>query len=190
MREDQVAMPILCVVRHGETSWSRAGQHTGLMDVPLSERGEHEARRLGERLRGWNFLQVLTSPLARAARTCELAGFGAAAEIDPNLVEWDCGEYEGRRPSEILAERPDWELFRDGYPGGESPDQVGARADQVVSRIRAVEGDVLVFSSGHFLCVLAARWLKLAPQDGRCFILDTTSVSTRLGRIDVPDSSS
>jgi len=170
-------LPVNSVARHGETAWSLSGQHTGLTDLPLTERGERNARRLGERLRGINFTKVFTSPLQRAARTCELAGFGAAAEIDRDLLEWNYGEYEGRRTVEILAERPEWELFRDGCPGGESPDQIGARADRVVSRVRAVEGDVLLFSSGHFLRVLAARWLGLPPGAGRYFLLSTASLS-------------
>ena len=142
------ALPVIYLARHGETAWSLSGQHTGLTDLPLTERGERNARALGERLRGLTFAKVLTSPLQRAARTCELAGFGAVAEIDPDLVEWDYGQYEGRRTAEIHAERPDWQLFRDGCPGGESPDQIGARADRVVSRVRAVEGDVLFFRAG------------------------------------------
>src|SRR6202030_1087273 len=153
------------------------GQHTGRTDLPLTERGERNARALGERLRGLACARVFTSPLRRATRTCELVGFGAAAEIDPDLVEWDYGQYEGRRTAEIHAERPDWQLFRDGCPGGESPDQVGARADRVVARVRAVEGDVLVFSSGHFLRVLAARWLGLEPEAGKYFWLSTASLS-------------
>jgi len=165
------------LARHGETAWSLSGQHTGRTDLPLTERGEHTARALGERLRGLTFARVFTSPLQRAARTCELAGFGAAAEIDSELVEWDYGQYEGRRTAEIHAERPDWQLFRDGCPGGESPDQIGARADRVVSRVRAVKGDVLLFSSGHFLRVLAARWLGLDPAGGRNFLLSTASLS-------------
>ena len=170
-------LPVNYVARHGETAWSLSGQHTGLTDLPLTERGERNARRLGERLHGINFTKVFTSPLQRAARTCELAGFGAAAEVDRDLLEWNYGEYEGRRTAEILAERPEWELFRDGCPGGESPDQIGARADRVVSRVRAVEGDVLLFSSGHFLRVLAARWLGLPPGAGRYFLLSTASLS-------------
>ena len=165
------------LVRHGETAWSLTGQHTGITDLPLTERGEHNARRLGERLIGLAFAKVFTSPLQRAARTCELAGFGAAAEIDRDLVEWNYGDYEGRRTVEIHKERPDWQLFRDGCPGGELPCQVGARADRVVSRVRAINGDVLIFSSGHFLRVLAARWLGLEPAAGRFFMLNTASVS-------------
>ena len=165
------------LARHGETAWSLSGQHSGRTDLPLTERGERNARALGQRLRGLAFAKVLTSPLQRAARTCELAGFGAAAEIDSDLVEWDYGQYEGRRAGEIHAERPDWQLFRDGCPGGESPGQIGARADRVVGRVRAVKGDVLVFSSGHFLRVLAARWLGLDAAGGRHLLLSTASLS-------------
>ena len=169
--------PIIYLARHGETTWSVSGQHTGLTDLPLTERGQRNARALGKRLQGLIFAAVLTSPLQRAARTCELAGFGTAAEIDRNLVEWNYGAYEGRRTIEIRAERPDWQLFRDGCPGGESPDQVGVRADRVVTRIRAVQGDVLLFSSGHFLRVFSARWLGLEPGAGRYFLLTTASLS-------------
>jgi probable phosphoglycerate mutase len=171
------ALPAVYLARHGETAWSLSGQHTGLTDLPLTDRGERNARRLGERLAGLRFAQVLTSPLVRAARTCELAGFGAVAATDRDLVEWDYGTYEGRRTSEIRAERPDWQLFRDGCPGGESPHQVGARADRVIARLRAAGGDVLLFSSGHFLRVLAARWLGLEPAAGRLLFLGTASLS-------------
>ncbi len=170
-------LPVIYLARHGETVWSLSGQHTGLTDLPLTERGERNARRLGERLMGQLFAKVFTSPLQRAARTCELAGFGAVAEIDRDLVEWNYGQYEGVRTAEIHKQRPDWQLFRDGCPGGESPDQVGARADDVVCRVRAVQGDVLLFSSGHFLRVLAARWLGLEPGAGRYFLLATASLS-------------
>jgi probable phosphoglycerate mutase len=169
--------PIVYLARHGETAWSLTGQHTGLTDLPLTERGGRNARRLGERLRGLTFAKVFTSPLQRAARTCELAGFKAAAEMDRELVEWNYGNYEGFRTAEILKERPGWQLFRDGCPGGESPDQVAARADCVVQRVRAVPGNVLLFSSGHFLRVLAARWLGLEPSAGRYFALNTASLS-------------
>jgi broad specificity phosphatase PhoE len=171
------ALAVIYLARHGETAWSLSGQHTGRTDLPLTECGERNARALGEGLRGMTFAKVLTSPLQRAVRTCELAGFGAVAEIDPDLVEWDYGEYEGRRTAEIHSERPDWQLFRDGGPGGESPDQIGARADRVVGRVRAVKGDVLVFSSGHFLRVLAARWLGLDAAGGRYLLLSTASLS-------------
>jgi len=170
-------LPVTYLARHGETAWSLTGQHTGLTDIPLTERGERNARRLGERLAALTFAQVFTSPLRRAFRTCELAGFAAVATVDPDLVEWNYGKYEGRRSAEIRAERPDWQLFRDGCPGGETPDDVAVRADRVVSRVRAVQGDVLLFSSGHFLRVLAARWLGLEPGAGRFFLLSTASLS-------------
>ena len=170
-------LPIVYLARHGETAWTLSGQHTGLTDLPLTERGERNARRLEERLRGVTFAKVFTSPLQRATRTCELAGFGAVAEIDRNLLEWNYGEYEGRLTTEIHKERPDWQLFRDGCPGGESPSEVGTRADRVVKRVRAVEGDVLVFSSGHSLRVFAARWLGLDAAFGRYFLLNTASLS-------------
>ena len=170
-------LPVLYLARHGETAWSLSGQHTGLTDLPLTERGERNARNLGPRLAGLTFAKVFTSPLQRATRTCELAGFAAAAEVDRDLVEWNYGDYEGLRTAEIHEKRPEWQLFRDGCPGGESPDQIGARADRVVSRVRAVKGDVLIFSSGHFLRVLAARWLGLEPVNGRLFMLKTASVS-------------
>ena len=171
------ALPVIYLARHGETAWSLSGQHTGRTDLPLTERGERNARALGERLRGLAFAKVFTSPLQRAVKTCELAGFGTVAELDPDLAEWNYGQYEGRRTTEILAERPDWQLFRDGCPGGETPDQVGIRADRVVSRVRAVRGDVLVFSSAHILRVLAARWLGLEAAGGRYFPLSTASLS-------------
>ena len=171
------ALPVIHLARHGETAWSLSGQHTGRTDLPLTERGERNARALGQPLRGLEFAKVYTSPLQRAARTCELAGFGTSAEIDPDLVEWDYGQYEGRRTADIHAQRPDWQLFRDGCPGGESPDQIGARADRVVGGLRAIKGDVLVFSSGHFLRVFAARWLGLDASAGRYLLLSTASLS-------------
>jgi probable phosphoglycerate mutase len=171
-------LPVLYVARHGETAWSLSGQHTGLTDLPLTPNGERNARRLGERLKGMSFAKVFTSPLQRAARTCELAGFDDVAETDPDLVEWNYGQYEGLCSAEIFAERPDWQLFRDGCPGGESPAQVGERADRVVERVRTVPGNVLLFSSGHFIRVLAARWLALGPEPaGRYFLLTTASLS-------------
>jgi probable phosphoglycerate mutase len=172
------ALPSVYLARHGETAWSLSGQHTGLTDLSLTERGEANARALGERLKGLSFALVLTSPLQRAKRTCELAGFGGGAVEDRDLVEWNYGDYEGRRTAEILQERPGWQLFRDGCPGGESPADAGARADRVISRIRAAAGNVLVFSSGHILRVLGARWLGLPPAGGRYFLLGTASVST------------
>lgn len=170
-------LPLVYLARHGETAWSLSGQHTGRTDLPLTERGEAQARSLGKRLRGSTFAAVLTSPSQRAVRTCELAGFGAMAEIAPDLAEWDYGDYEGRRTAEILTERPDWRLFRDGAPGGELPDQVGARAERVIARLRAVHGDVLIVSSGHISRVVAARWLGLPPSGMRYFVLGTASLS-------------
>ena len=170
-------LPSLYLARHGETAWTVTGQHTGLTDLPLTERGESNARRLGERLSGLTFAKVFTSPLQRAMRTCELAGFGSVAQIDRDLVEWDYGAYEGRLTVDILKERPDWQLFRDGCPGGESPQQVAARADRVVSRVRAVTGNVLVFSSGHLLRVLATRWIGIEPINGQSLMLGTASLS-------------
>ena len=169
-------LPVVYLARHGETAWSLSGQHTGLTDLPLTERGERAARRLEERLRGLAFARVFSSPLQRATRTCELAGFASRAEIDRDLIEWDYGEYEGRRTAEIQVDRPGWQIFRDGCPGGEAPDQVGARADRVVGRVRAVEGNVLLFSSGHFLRTLAARWLGLEPAAAALFALSTASL--------------
>lgn len=171
-------LPIVYLARHGETAWTISGQHTGLTDLPLTERGERTARRLGERLKGLTFVKVLTSPLQRAARTCELAGFKLVAEVDKDLVEWDYGDYEGRRTAEIRAERPGWELFRDGCPGGESPQQVSVRADRIVRRVRDVSGNVLIFTSGHFMRVLATRWLGLEPTvTCKFFMLSTASLS-------------
>lgn len=171
-------LPIVYLARHGETAWTLSGQHTGLTDLPLTKRGERTAQRLGERLKGLSFAKVFTSPLQRARRTCELAGFGDMSEIDPDLVEWDYGDYEGRRGAEIRAEKPNWNLFRDGCPGGELPEQVSARADRVVSRVRAVKGNVLLFTSGHFMRVLASRWLGLEPNaNSRYFMLSTASLS-------------
>ena len=170
-------LPTVYLARHGETAWSISGQHTGLTDLPLTEHGERNARRLGERLKGFIFAKVFTSPLQRAAKTCELAGFGTIAKIDPDLVEWNYGDYEGLRTIEIHAKNSHWELFRDGCPNGESLDQIGARADRMISRVRAIQGDVLIFSSGHFLRVLAARWLGLEPAGGKFLLLDTTSLS-------------
>jgi len=170
-------LPIVYLARHGETAWSISGQHTGLTDLPLTERGERNARRLGERLAGLNFKKVLTSPLQRASRTCELAGFGPRAEVDRDLVEWNYGQYEGRTSDEIQRMKPGWDLFRDGCPEGESPTQIASRGDRVLSRLRAVEGNVLIFSSGHFLRVLAARWLGLEPAAARFFLLMTAGLS-------------
>ena len=169
-------LPVAWLVRHGETEWSVAGRHTGLSDLPLTARGEESARDLAVRLRGISPARVYTSPLKRAARTCALAGFGDVAVTDPDLVEWDYGEYEGLTSREIRARQPGWALFSDGCPGGEALAGVGARADRVVQRLRGVDGDALVFSSGHFLRVLAARWLGDDPMAGRHFVLGTAAL--------------
>ena len=163
------ALPKLYLVRHGDTAWTDSNRHTGRTDLPLNERGEEHARKLGEQLRGYVFAHVFTSPLQRAARTCQLAGFGAGAEVDPDLVEWDYGRFEGIPTNEVLKERPGWRLFRDGRPGGESPADVALRADRFIVRARAIAGDVAAFSSGHILRMIAARWLGLPPGGGRFF---------------------
>ena len=170
-------LPAFFLARHGETAWSLSGQHTGLTDLPLTEHGERNARQLGERLRGLKFARVFTSPLQRARKTCELSGFGQVAEVDPDLLEWNYGEYEGLRSAEIHARNPGWRIFRDGCPGGESPAQVADRADRVIKRVRAVGDDVLVFSSAHFLRALTARWLGQATTAGDFFLLSTASLS-------------
>jgi probable phosphoglycerate mutase len=169
-------LPKLFLVRHGATEWTDTRRHTGLTDIPLNAAGEARARALGERLRTETFSRVYTSPLARARRTCELAGFSARAEADADLVEWDYGAYEGLTTAQILRGRPDWNLFRDGAPGGESPRQVGARADRFIARARSGAGNVVGFSSGHAIRVIAARWLGLGPEAGRYFVADTASV--------------
>jgi broad specificity phosphatase PhoE len=169
--------PAVYLARHGETAWTITGQHTGLTDLPLTERGESNARRLATRMAGISFAKVFTSPLQRARRTCELAGFANTAELDHDLVEWDYGSYDGRRTVDILRERPGWQLFRDGCPDGESPQQVAERADRVVARVRQAAGNVLLFSSGHFLRVLATRWIGIAPVNGQALMLSTASLS-------------
>jgi probable phosphoglycerate mutase len=172
------SLPQVLIARHGETEWSLSGQHTGLTDLPLTPRGERNARALCPRLAGIAFDHVFTSPLQRARRTCELAGFGARAVIDNDLVEWNYGQYEGRTTAEIRKERPAWEIFRDGCPGGESVATIAARADRVVARLRQLPGNVLLFSSAHFLRVFAPRWCGLDVSVGKFLHLDTATVST------------
>src|SRR5262245_13645652 len=169
------ALPQVYLARHGETEWSLSGQHTGRTDIPLTPRGEDNARQLGQRLLGLSFALVLTSPLQRARRTCELAGFGAHAVVEPDLMEWNYGDYEGKKTSEIRQSRPDWFLFRDGCPGGESPEQVGLRADRVIARLRAAS-DVVVFAHGHILRILAARWVGLPPGQAQHLLLGTAAL--------------
>jgi len=177
------------LARHGETEWSRTGQHTGRADLPLTEHGESEARTLGARLVAFSFAHVFTSPLQRARRTCELAGFAGRVEVVPDMMEWDYGQYESRRAAEIRAERPDWELFRDGCPGGETAADVGARADRVIARVSALDGDAILFAHGHFLRVFTARWIGLPPDSARRFMLSTgalCAVGYEHGRAEAP----
>jgi probable phosphoglycerate mutase len=174
-------LPTLTLVRHGETEWSRTHRHTGRTDLPLEPAGEQEARATAGPLGRLRPALVLSSPLLRARETASLAGFGretdSRLELDPDLMEWDYGDYEGRTTASIHTERPGWLLFRDGCPNGEDAAQVGARADRVLARARSVEGDVLLFSHGHFSRVLAARWLGLPAGYGRCFTLSTAAIS-------------
>ena len=171
------SLPLVYLVRHGETAWSRTGQHTGLTDIPLTEQGERNATGLASRLSDYSFSRVFKSPLQRASRTCELAGFGAIATADPDLVEWNYGDFEGKTSAEIHQQHPEWNLFQHGCPGGESIADVEQRAGRVVRRIRGVDGNVLIFSSSHFLRALTAVWLGLSAAEGRYFILDTASIS-------------
>ena len=165
------------LARHGETKWSLEGKHTGLTDIPLTERGEQDAAGLGARLGSGKFDRVYTSPLKRSLETCSLAGFGKVAALDPDLVEWDYGDFEGLKSSEIREELPHWELFKDGCPGGEAVEDVVTRADRVLARLRRESSNPLIFSHGHFLRVLAARWLGLDGAIGRCLFLGTAAVS-------------
>jgi len=169
-------LPKLYVARHGATAWTDSHQHTGRTDLPLNERGEENAQRLGNTLRSIHFAKVFTSPLRRVARTCALAGFGDVAEIDRDLLEWDYGLYEGKTTSEIVHERPGWEQFRDGCLEGESARDVADRADRFIARVHDLGGDVLAFSSGHIIRMIAARWLGLPPAAGRCFFCQPGSV--------------
>jgi probable phosphoglycerate mutase len=166
----------LYLARHGDTAWTDSHQHTGRTDLPLNERGEEHARQLGERLRRFSFVRVFTSPLQRASKTCELTGFGAVAEVDADLLEWDYGHFEGKLTSEILTERPGWELYRDGCPGGESPADVAARADRFIARVHGMAGDMLAFSSGHIIRMITARWHGMPPVAGRVFYCRPASV--------------
>ena len=172
------SMPLrLYLIRHGETEWSLSGRHTSRTDVPLTEQGEQDARKLGERLRDARIIRVFTSPRQRARRTCALAGLTLVAEIEPDLAEWDYGDYEGQRSVDIRKERPDWNLFRDGCPRGEEPAQITDRADRVIARLRALDGNVALFLHGHFGCALAVRWIGLPVIEGQNFLLGTASLS-------------
>jgi len=171
-------MPLrLHLIRHGETEWTLSSQHTGRTDIPLTEQGEQDARKLAAQLRDVRFSRVFTSPRQRARRTCELVGLEAVAEIESDLAEWDYGDYEGQRSADIRKGRPDWNLFRDGCPRGESPVQVSERADRVIARLRALEGNIAIFSHGHFGRVLAARWIGLSVEQAQHFLLSTASIS-------------
>ena len=169
--------PRIYLIRHGETEWSLSGQYTSRTDIPLTEQGEQDARKLGERLRDLNFSQVFSSPRQRARRTCELTGLAQVAEIEPDLAEWDYGDYEGKRSADILPTRPDWNLFRDGCPRGETPAQISDRADRLIVRLRVLDGNVALFSHGHFGRVLAARWIGLPVSEAQRFLLDTASLN-------------
>ncbi|WP_406696153.1 histidine phosphatase family protein [Singulisphaera sp. Ch08] len=169
-------LPRLFLARHGDTAWTDSRQRTGRTDLPLNQSGEDRARELGKRLQRFTFTSVFTSPLIRASKTCELAGFGANARVEPDLVEWDYGRYEGSLTKGILKQQPGWELYRDGCPDGESPEDVATRADRFISRIRSLDGDALAFSSGHIIRMIAARWLGLPPRAGRFFFCRTASV--------------
>ena len=164
-------------IRHGETEWSLTGRHTGTTDIPLTDNGRRLADLLRPAFRPRTFELVLVSPLQRARDTCELAGVAAGARIEPDLVEWNYGKYEGLTPKEIDRQAPGWLIFRDGCPGGETPEQVGTRADRVIARARAFEGDVALFAHGHVLRVLVARWLGLPPGAGQHFLLNTGTLS-------------
>ena len=168
---------MLWLIRHGETEWSVSGAHTGRTDIPLTPAGEESARKVGHELNGQQFALVLTSPLQRALRTCEIAGYGDEAQIDPNLAEWDYGQYEGRTSDQIREQRPGWFIFRDGVEGGETIGQVAARANDVIDRALQTDGDVALFAHGHILRILTACWLDLPPEDGKMFVLGTGSIS-------------
>jgi broad specificity phosphatase PhoE len=169
-------MPEIYLIRHGETEWSRTGKHTGVSDIPLTEHGRQQARALRQELATAHFELVLTSPLRRARETCELAGLGPHAQVDPDLMEWNYGEYEGLTSDQIHATRPAWTIFDDGGgAGGETPEQVGVRVDRVIARLRPLRGDAALFAHGHVLRVLAARWLGFAPSAGAHFLLDTAA---------------
>lgn len=167
----------LFLIRHGETEWSLRGQHTGRTDIPLTAHGREQARRVARELDGQTFVEVLCSPLARALDTCRLAGLGDRLETASDLLEWDYGEYEGVTTAEILGARPRWSLWMDGAPGGESAAAVGARVDRIIAEARRLDGDVALFAHGHVLRVLTARWLRIAPTEGRLFALDPAGLS-------------
>ena len=182
-------MTPIYAIRHGETEWSRDHRHTGRTDLPLTAYGEEQARDLAGRLKDYSFTHVLTSPQWRAADTCAIAGYGSVARVEPDLREWDCGEYEGLTREQIHAVRPGWHLYRDGCPGGESPYDIDARIESLLRHLRRLDGSVAVFSHSHFLCALAARWIGLTARDGGRFRLDTAAfgiLDIEHGRIEEP----
>lgn len=174
------------LVRHGETEWSVTGQHTGRTDIPLTQHGRMAAKRMEPCLAKTDFALVLSSPLERARSTCELAGFGEKVEVDQDLMEWNYGAYEGLTSKQIHAQSPDWTLFRDGCPGGESPDQVRERVDRVIAKARTVDGNVILFAHGHILRALAVRWLGFPVEAGCHFVLDTATISMLSHYHDIP----
>jgi len=173
---DTSKLPRLFLIRHGNTDWSDSGEHTGCTDIPLNATGEHHAVLLGSRLSGEKFSRIFQSPLIRVRRTCRLAGFADHAEIDPDLTEWNYGTYEGRLTVDVHRERPNWYIYSDGAPGGESPEQVSARADRFIQRVRPMEGDIAAFSSAQIIRVIVARWLGLPPLDAKFFYTETASI--------------
>lgn len=177
MTDSPVILPRIYLIRHGETAWSLSGQHTGRTDIPLTVQGERDARGLAERLREVKFSRVFTSPLLRARQTTELAGLGDVAEIEPDAVEWDYGDYEGRRPEDIRKERPGWNIFEEGCPAGESPVQVSERADRLIARLQSLEGSIALFAHGQFGRVVGARWIGLLARHAQHFLLSTASIS-------------
>jgi probable phosphoglycerate mutase len=167
----------VCLIRHGETAWSLSGQHTGKTDLDLTANGQDQARSLAPRLQAMGFTRVLVSPRLRARRTCELAGLGGMAEVEADLAEWDYGEHEGRRSADIRLNHPGWDIWRDGCPGGESPADISARADRLITQLHRMGGSVALFSHGQFGVALATRWIGLALIEGQHFTLHPASIS-------------
>ena len=189
MTDTASALQRIYLIRHGETAWSLSGQHTGRTDLPLTENGEQDARKLAERLRAMKFTRVFSSPLLRARRTSELAGLAEVAEIEADAVEWDYGDYEGQRPADIRKKQPGWNIFRDGCPHGESPVQIAERADRLIARLRSLAGNIAIFSHGQFGRVMGARWIGLPVSQAQHFLLATASFSIlgyEHGRAEVP----
>jgi probable phosphoglycerate mutase len=187
MTSNKLSSLRLYLIRHGETEWSLSGQYTGRTDLPLTAHGEAAARKAGERLKNVSFAHVLTSPLQRARQTCALAALKPTPEIEPNLTEWDNGDYEGRTPAEIREEQPEWNLFRDGAPNGETPLQMSERVDRLIAHLRTLDGNVALFSHGHLCRVLAARWIGLSVEQAERLLLNTAAISILSYAYDCPD---